>query len=352
MAVTLAQAFVARGLRVEFVLMRASGPLLADVSSEVDIFDLGVDRVRDVVGPLVRYIRSRRPRALLASMWPLTSASVIAHRLARTRGRLVLSEHTDWSAKAVAPTAFERVLLSATMRMTFPCASGVVVVSQGAAEGLSRRSGISLERISVIYNPLTPLPPPTTMAPDVETAWLADGSPALIAIGRLQAAKDYPTLLRAMQIVRRSLPARLLLLGEGPLRSEIEQLRSTLGLDKAVLMPGFVRDPQPYLRKADIFVMSSAWEGFGNVIVEALACGTPVVSTDCRSGPREILSDGEFGDLVPVGDAEALAAAILAALARRHDKQRLIDRSNAFSIAGAASRYLDLLLSNNGQQAP
>jgi glycosyltransferase involved in cell wall biosynthesis len=170
-------------------------------------------------------------------------------------------------------------------------------------------------------------------------------------MGRLHAQKDYPTLLRALRLVRGTIPARLLILGEGPARPEIEALRAGLGLDGAVSMPGFHPDPYPFLAHADLFVLSSLWEGFGNVIVEALACGAPVVSTDCRSGPREILRDGQFGDLVPPGDPEALAAAILATLSRPRDRAALIARSADFSIDKAARAYLRRLLPDEAARA-
>jgi glycosyltransferase involved in cell wall biosynthesis len=162
-------------------------------------------------------------------------------------------------------------------------------------------------------------------------------------VGSLKPAKDFALLLAAFAKLRQHSNARLLILGEGPLRGELEALKCRLGLDGAVDMPGFVASPYPYLAKADVFVLSSAWEGFGNVIVEALACGTPVVSTDCPSGPGEILADGRYGMLVAPGDAAALAQAILASLAAEHDRAALIRRSQDFSVAKAAEQYLELL---------
>ena len=347
-AITLADAFARWGLCVEFVLMRASGAQLRNVSDGATVVDLGADRVRHVLPGLVRYLRARRPRSMLAFMWPLTSAAVAARLIARAPVRVVLSEHVDWSVygeTSLRETAPRPRWLATTMRLTYPRAQGVVAVSRGVADSLRRLSGLSDDRVRVIHNPITPLPA-STGCDDGSACpgWWGGDAPRLIAVGRLHAQKDYATLLGALGLVRATCPARLLILGEGPLRGDLEALRAARGLDDAVFMPGFVADPYPFLRHADAFVLSSRWEGFGNVIVEALACGTPVISTDCRSGPRDILRDGEFGDLVPTGDAPALAAAILATLARPRDRNSLIARSEDFSIEASARAYLTHLL--------
>jgi glycosyltransferase involved in cell wall biosynthesis len=343
-AVVLATAFAERGLAIELALMNAHGPLLDDLPSAAEVVDLGVDRARRAVGPVAGYLRERRPRSLLAFMWPLTSVAVLAGRLAGGHTRMVLSEHTDWRRSPLAKPGLPRLTLSTVMRLTFPGADAVVAVSNGAAEGVSRFSGLPTETVATIHNPITPLPPPRQPDGCIRRGWSRPGAPRLVTVGNLNPAKDQATLLRALAQVRRRREVQLLILGEGPERAALEALRDELGLRDAVLMPGFVRDPQTYLGLADLFVLSSAWEGFSNAIVEALACGAPVVSTDCRSGPREILADGKYGDLVPVGDADALAGAILAALDRPHDRSALVERSMDFSIEKAAAAYLRLLL--------
>lgn len=333
---------------MDFALLRAEGHFLSQVPVGARVFDFRIDRVRWSLSPLIRYMRERRPKAVLSFMWPLNSAIVLAEGIAKTGARLILTEHTDWAVNPLARAALSRAQLNAVMRLTYRRCAKVVAVSNGAAESVGRAAGVPLSDIAVIYNPVTPLSPPGEPDPKLISEWLpGDGVPGLVAVGRFHAQKDYPTLLRALRIVRRARPARLLILGEGPLYDEISALRSELGLNDAVLMPGFKPNPYSYMQHADLFVLSSRYEALPTVVIEALACGAPIVSTDCRSGPREILKDGAFGDLVPVGDPEALAAAILAALARPHDKQRLIDRSNDFSTAEAAQRYLNLLLPND-----
>jgi glycosyltransferase involved in cell wall biosynthesis len=311
----------------------------------VGLVDLKAERLRHALLPLARYLRHQRPEALLAAMWPLTSIAVWARDAARAPTRVVLSDHNDFRLAPPGNSVAGRFKLRRTMRWSYPRANGVVAVSGGAARSLAQLAGIQTDRVSVIHNPVRPpssalMRQPCTAAPE----WADFDGPRLIAVGSLKPAKDFALLLNAFAKVRQQAKARLLILGEGPLRAELEALTRRLGLDGAVDMPGFVTDPYPYLAKADLFVLSSAWEGFGNVIVEAMACGTPVVSSDCPSGPREILEGGRYGRLVPGADAEALAQSILATLREDHDRDALIRRAGDFSVDAAAEKYLRLLL--------
>jgi glycosyltransferase involved in cell wall biosynthesis len=165
----------------------------------------------------------------------------------------------------------------------------------------------------------------------------------ILSVGRLSAEKDYPTLLRAFALLQNQVPARLILLGEGGQRAGLERLASELGIGATVSLPGFVRNPFAYMARARVFVLSSLFEGFGNVLVEALACGCQVVSTHCPGGPGEILDRGRYGRLVPVGDHAALARAILEAIAEPMDTEALRRRADDFSVERAARRHLDAL---------
>ena len=166
-------------------------------------------------------------------------------------------------------------------------------------------------------------------------------------MGTLKEQKDHRTLIRAFARLSRDFNAKLTILGEGPLRAGLESLIAELGLQSRVSMPGFVVDPYPWLRSADLFVLSSQYEGFGNVIVEALECGVPVVSTDCPSGPAEILENGRYGRLVPVDDVVALATAMSASLAELHDREKLMKRATAFSVRNISDQYLSYFFSGN-----
>jgi glycosyltransferase involved in cell wall biosynthesis len=260
---------------------------------------------------------------------------------------LVISEHINLSQSVQA--AFNRRkwryrFLPPLLARTYPWAEAIIAVSTGVADDLSTLAEIPRERILTIYNPV--------VTPDLEEKsralcdhpWFAPGSPpVLLAVGRFTGQKDLPTLLRAFARVRRMRPVRLLLLGEGEERTKLEALVRELGVAADVALPGFVLNPFPYMARAAVLVLSSLHEGLAMVVIEALACGCPVVSTDCPSGPAEILEGGRYGALVPVGDVEAMAKAIHAALDGTHDPELLKTRAAEFSLERAAERYLAVL---------
>lgn len=340
----LANEFVARGLNVDLVLMEAAGELLPLVDPRVRVVDLAASRARNVPVPLSRYLRRERPAAVLANMWPLPIVAQIARWRVRSHARVVAVEHTTWSRSELYVKWWKRAQIRLSMRLFYPRLDGIVAVSHGVADDLSRISGVPRAAITTIHNPITGAGGDASSAPALPDAW-RDGTHArILAVGTLKAIKDFPTLLRALARLRETRDARLLILGEGAERPSLEALIDALGLRGAVFMPGFWADTRPYYAAADLFVLSSAGEGFGNVIVEALEQGTPVVSTDCPSGPREILEDGKHGTLVPVGDVEALAQAMDAALSRDHDREALKRRAQDFSVDKAADAYLRLLL--------
>lgn len=343
--VNLANALHQRGHAVDMVLLRAEGALLSELDPGVRVVDLKVARVRWALLPLVRYLRRERPVALLANMWPLTLNALWARALARVPARLVVAEHTTWSRSELLarPTVVWQVRQS--MRRFFPGADGIVAVSQGAADDLARFAGLQRSSISVIYNPVVDTAKPHTSAlPAAPTGWCLGSHQRVLAVGTLKPIKDYATLLQAFALLRRTVDVRLLILGEGECRTELEAQAYRLGVAGDVFMPGFVADPAPFYRLAHLHVLSSTGEGLPTVLIEALAAGTPVVSTDCPSGPREILADGQFGRLVPVGDTQALAHAMAESLAAPHDPAALVARAQHFSIDRAVDQYEKLLL--------
>jgi glycosyltransferase involved in cell wall biosynthesis len=344
-AVNLANGFFQRGYAVEMVLMSATGEFLSDLLPEIRVVDLHVRKLRGVILPLARYLRQTRPDALLACMWPLTVIAPWARMLARVHTRVVVAEHTTWSRDEIASFFVARCRARVTMRFTFPQVDGVVAVSQGVADDLAHFGHIDRNSIRVIYNPVvSEVKPPKNEAPSLEpVGWWFGPHRRVLAVGTLKPIKDYRSLLSAFAKLCEQLDARLLILGEGECRPALEEQARQLGIQGRVFMPGFVKDLLPYYQRADLHVLSSTGEGLGMVIVEALAVGTPVVSTDCPSGPREILVDGKFGRLVPVGDPKALAEAMQDSLESEHDSGELIVRAQDFSIDRAVEQYLELL---------
>jgi glycosyltransferase involved in cell wall biosynthesis len=314
--VNLAQGMSERGLRVDVVLTTAVGVFLDQLPASVRVVDLRSRRVLGSLGPLTTYLRQVRPRVLVSSMSHANVVALCAARLARRGTPVVVTEHNTMSV-AAGEGYLARRLWPPLLRVFYPLAKSVVVVSRAAADDFAHTTGLPRERIEVVYNPvITPeIMALAREAPD--HPWFAAGEPPVIlAVGRLTEQKDFPTLLRAFARVRSRRPARLIILGEGEDRSALEALVRELSLGEDVALPGFRGNAMAYMAHSALFVLSSAWEGLPTVLIEALAAGTRVVSTDCPSGPREILQDGRLGDLVPVGDAVALAGAIVDALTR------------------------------------
>ncbi|TSE18224.1 N-acetylgalactosamine-N,N'-diacetylbacillosaminyl-diphospho-undecaprenol 4-alpha-N-acetylgalactosaminyltransferase [Tepidimonas alkaliphilus] len=345
-AVTLANGIAARGFAVDLVLARAQGPYLADVGRDVRIVDLKAGRVVRALLPLVRYWRRERPVAMLSFMNHANVVAVLAHRLAGRPGRLVVSERVHIGSEAPRAHGLQRRLVYALVPWAYRRADGVTAVSREAARDLERFARLPAGRVQAIYNPFDLARIDRLARERAPHPWSqADERPVIVAAGRLTEQKDFPTLLRAFAQVRRQRPVRLLILGEGELRGELEALARQLGLtDDEVQLPGFARNPYAYFARAALFVLSSRWEGLPGVLIEAMACGAPVVATDCPSGPREILEDGRWGPLVPVGDADALARAMLAVLATPPDQRPDVRlRARDFDQERAVDAYLDVL---------
>jgi glycosyltransferase involved in cell wall biosynthesis len=339
-ALTLVRDFLGRGHPVDLVLVRAEGELLPLVPSAAEIVDLKARRLLAAILPLARYLRRRRPVGLQARMWPLTVIAILARLVARSKTRIVTSDHVALTEQyGHLRTTFAS--LKATVRAFYPLADARVVVSSGAADDLARISGIPRDRFTVIHNPVPPAV--STKDPGIEALW-GGAELRIVTAGTLKPQKNQALLIDAFARVRGRRNARLMLVGDGELRGELERQVEAEGLAGEVIFTGFVRNPSDYVATANLFVLSSDYEGFGNVLVEAMRLGVPVVSTDCRSGPSEILGEGRFGRLVPCGDAAALAEAIEASLDSPTPPELLHAQADAISGQRSIDRYLELLL--------
>ena len=342
-ALTLARYWAAESLSVQFVVSSRSGVLLSEVEESFEVGDLGGARIRSLLLPLMRYIKARNPRSILVSMWPLTILAILAVKLTRSTTRVVVSEHALFSVREVAPGWVSRSILNLTLRVLFPFADRIIAVSDGVAADIAVRSGLPRARIQRIYNPIPHRT--TSIAPEnsfTDLRWL-NSKYRVLAVGSLKEVKDFSTLLRAFSRFRTTVEAKLLILGEGPERAQLESLARTLGIADDIEMPGFTPHLDIFYEQADLFVLSSLSEGFGNVLVEAMRAGLPVVSTDCEAGPREILSP-ELAHLVPVGSPDAMAEAMVQAFAAPPDSRKVIQWSQRFQPEAAVRAYTDALL--------
>ncbi len=353
----LAHGFAKQGLKVDLVLSKAEGTYLRQVTDEVRIVDLKIsefDKLSSFKLPtsfqstkslfkLVHYLQQEQPVALLSATHYPNEIAVLAKSLARVPTRLIVSEHTTLSVEARRVEQVSSRLAPLTARLFYPWANGIVAVSQGVARDLARIIGLPLERIRVIHNPvITPYLREKTKEP-VEHSWFAPGAPPVVlGIGRFVKQKDFPTLIRAFAQVRQVKPVRLMMLGSGREQKRLEALVRELSIENDVAWIGFANNPFAYMARAAVFVLSSAWEGLPTVLIEAMAVGIPVVSTNCESGPAEILDNGKYGLLVPVGDSQAMAEAILSVLSG-NSKPADSAWLDQFTWETSTQKYLDML---------
>ena len=342
----LAKYFLDQGLRVDLVVCKYFGSLKDQVPAGVRLVSLDVRKVLFSVPAYVRYLRIARPSVVLSSVENATIISCIGKMLSSHRHRLIVRLDNSLSEPGIMPLQMHRWPVMAAILSTFHVADAFVAVSDGLKAQLSRLPGLGKKPISRIYNPIiypgfevhAEIPP---MLPDS----IKLGEPFIIAVGRLHKQKGYANMLQAFARVVQQRKSHLVILGEGGDREELQSLSNSLGIASYVHLLGYVPNPLAYMRHAAVFALASFSEGFGNVIVEALACGTPVVSTDCPHGPREILASGRYGTLVPVGDVEALARAMTAKLAgpKPAMSDDLKEHLQLFSIETIGQRYLEEL---------
>jgi glycosyltransferase involved in cell wall biosynthesis len=291
---------------------------------------------------LVKLLRELRPDAVLAAAPPSNILGVWARRVCKMNSRVVVSQHNQTSLASTNAARRHGGYPPELLGHVYAQADAIVAVSAGVADDLARSAGLPRAAIRVVYNPVVNPEVAERAAEPVEHPWFFPGAPPVVlGVGRLTAQKDFPTLIRAFARVRAERPARLVILGKGKpeMDAELRALATSLGCAADVDLPGFILNPFAYMARAGVFVLSSLHEGLPTVLVEALACGCPVVSTDCPSGPAEILDGGRYGALVPVGDEAAMAEAILATLAHPPERSALIARAAEFSVDRATALY-------------
>jgi glycosyltransferase involved in cell wall biosynthesis len=344
--IKLAHGLTTHGYGVDLVLAQAEGPHLSEIPASVRVVNLKSRRVLSSLPALMRYLRRERPAALLSVLDYANIVALWARKLVGGPTCIAVNEQNTISISARHSPQRRQRLMPRLVQRFYPWATHIIGNSQGVADDLSQITKLPRQQIQVIYNPvITPEMQQLAAAP-LDHPWFAPGQPPVVlATGRLTQQKDFPTLLQAFAQVRQTHPARLLILGEGAERPALEALVTQLGLDGAVSLPGFVENPYAYMARAALFVLSSRWEGLPTVMIEALCCGLPLVATDCPSGPREILRDSEYGQLVPVGNAPALAQAMLTALTGSGPRP-VAASWQRFALEPVVNQYIDLLLKN------
>ena len=333
-----------RGIAVDLLIERAERRHLKLAPREVRLIRLDARLSVTSLPKLLRYLHSERPDVLLSNLDWTNAFALIAKKFFVRDLRIVVRQATTFSA-AYADSRFRiRMVVMKTLKRLMPSADAIIAVSRGVADDLERHvSGTVRGLVRVVPNPVVDSELAAQAAVPVAHPWFADRRvPVVLSAGRLHSHKDFPTLLRAFSRVAKSRPARLVILGEGSLLERLKALARELRIDRAVDFLGFQANPFAYMAKARVFVLSSMYEGLPAVLIESMACGTPVVSTDCH-GPSEILEGGRWGRLVPVGDYQALAAAILDTLKHPIDSDGLVSRAGRYAVESSIDQYLKVL---------
>lgn len=339
----LANAFCTQGLQVDVVLVDATGTFLSVLDERINIIDLKKSSASASLFSLARYLKTARPVALLSALDYANVTAMVAWQLAGKPCRIYLSEHSTPSMLIRQTSLFIRVVLPSLMKHFYPLANHIVAVSDGVAADLSAFIQMPAQSIRTIYNPVDLSQIRRAAALELSDIWFEQGEvPVFLAVGRLSAEKNFSMLIKAFEHCRASNRCRLLILGEGPERFALEQQIANSRFQEDIRLAGFCSNPYAYMRSAAALVLSSNTEGLPTVLMEALACNTQIIATDCPHGPKEILQQGRWGTLVPVGDALVLAQSMSAFL-QQPSHFSVAERADAFNIENATAQYLQLI---------
>jgi glycosyltransferase involved in cell wall biosynthesis len=340
--INLLKGMSSQNIPLDLVLATAEGPYLNQVPDGVRVVNIGAGRVIKAILPLSKYLRQDQPLALVSHLDHANVVALLARKLARTETRLVVVEQNTMSSNK--SKLIRAKLVPPLMKWLYPSADAIVGVSIGVSRDLELQLGLPEGKVITIHNPVVDDELIAKSKADLNHPWFQYGEvPVFLAVGRLTQQKDFSTLLKAFALLRKQKQARMIILGEGECRSELESAITDLGISEDVSLPGFTENPYAYMSRASAFILSSLHEGLPTVLIEAMVCGCPVIATDCPSGPDEILEGGKYGHLVPIGDTLAISEAMLQVLETPIDRNILVQRGMSFSVDKAISEYLALL---------
>lgn len=325
---SLARGTADRGYRVSLIVASAVGSLVEEVPRNVELINLNSSRIATSMFPLAKWLRRNRPDTLISSQGHANVVSYFANKFSLQKTNLIVREESTPSANLRHFNRLKAFFWRTLLRYVYTRVAGVIAVSHGVAVDLEAYLRCKVPKLHVLYNPILNENLYAKSKQPVLHRWFGKPDmPVVLAVGRLTRAKNFELLIRAFALVKEIVPVKLLILGEGEDRAKLEHLVSKMGISDSVEMPGFDPNPFRYMANCAVYVMSSSWEGLPGALVEALALSRNVVSTDCPSGPREILVGGTFGKLVPAGDLDALKVAILSALSDKNSiSQALLEK--------------------------
>ena len=344
-AVNLANYYAEQGIDVSLLVFKGIGPYANQVSDKVRLIDLKITRTRYVFFKLLKALKNERPTHVLSVIRGSNILLGLVSFFSKSY-KLFFREANTMNAVVSLPL-LKRIIYKTVMRFSYISADGVIANSDDTRHDLIKNSIVSNEKVSVVGNPVLPTDYKEKSEAILNHPWFdSQDFKVALSVGRLHSQKNQQLLVRAFARVSQLLPdLRIVILGEGEKKASLQKLAEELGvLDKFEII-AFQANPYPYYRNADLFVLTSDWEGFGNVLVEAMACGTPVISTDCPGGPKTILQNGQYGTLIPVGDEEALVNALLKHFQGQAntDVEAAIDNARKYTVESVAERYLMIL---------
>ncbi len=340
----LMNALAERNIQVDILLNDTRIPELERLHPRVRIIRLGRTAGLLRIPALMRYLKETRPDALMTCREPANRTAIAARMLSGVDTAIVVRVGMAISRALKRRAPIKRWLRKNTIRFCYHRNYAVVANARGVAEDIARLTAVPEEKIHIINNPTVTTDLAVQANQNITHSWLVpDGPPVIIGVGRLARQKDFATLIKAFARVKAALDCRLIILGEGSEQQGLTALAETLGVRQAVDFPGYVANPFAYMGRSALFVLSSAWEGSPNVLIQALALGIPVVSTDCHSGPKEILNNGRYGPLVPVGDVKAMASAMLNTLKNPPPAALMLEAAAVFRVDENVSRYMDVM---------
>ncbi len=332
-------------LNVELLVLKKRGNFFKYVPENCKIYNLNTKKALFSLSKIIKYIKTNKPYVIISNITHMNIISMVSKIFSKTKTKFILIEHLNINYTFKEQNYFYRFLFPILVYLTYRFADLIIAVSIGVKDSIISKYRFLEKKVKVIYNPIDVEEILNKKCEKIDHPWFNQNKiPIIISAGRLNPQKDFQTLLKAFSIVREKRKVFLVILGDGEERENLIKLAKNLGIYEYLWMPGFVDNPYKYISKSNLFILSSKSEGFANVIVEALACGTRVISTDCESGPREILKDGKYGKLVNVGDYKKLAEEILIELDNNvYDKNILIERAKDFDSKKIANEYLNVL---------
>lgn len=347
MVINLANYFCKKNIKVDLILMQKNGIFLKTISNDIKIINLKSKRALYSIFPLIKYLKNNKPNFLISTLNHINIISLISILFSQVKTKIIIRSVNTFSENLKSLPKTKRIIQKFLASILYRFADDIISNSEKSADNLAKTLKLNRKKIKTIYNPTITSEIYKKMEERISHPWLNDKYITIIGVGRLQKVKNFINLIKAIKIINNKIDVKLIILGEGPERKNLENLVKQLNLEKSVDLLGFTENPYTFMYRANIFVLSSNSEGLPNVLIEAMACGTPVVSTNCPSGPSEILDGGKYGKLVPVNNPEALAKAIIETLENPIESNVLQERASFFSVEKSINEYLKIINHEN-----